>query len=727
MASTSKSWIGVNSWVSCYLVVESKPNATGNYSDVTAKLYGARNDGGNSYNYSSSNFWININGTQTSRGGACQVSGSAWQLVHSQTTRVYHNDDGSKTITVSAGGGITDTTFQMGSNSVSLTLDKIARKSTMTVSDGTLGTAQTITINRQNSNYTDTITYKCGSASGTIATKTSSGSVSWTPPLDLAQQNTTGTTVSITLTIETFNGSTSLGTNTKAITCTIPGSVVPTVSISLSDMMGYLSKYGAYVQGKSVLSGTLSASGSYGSSIVAYNTSVDGKTFTGSTFTVNPIANSGTLTVSVTVTDSRGRKGTASTTISVLAYASSKLTNVSAKRCDADGSSNSSGEYLQVSFTGTVVALNSKNSATYKVQYKKTSESSYTTVTLTDYTGKYSVNGSYIFSADKSSSYDIIVTASDDYSSITKQIVGGSVSKVFSILAKGLGFAFGKVAEIENALEVAWKVYCRKGLAVTGNIQLYKAEGDNNARIQVDDKSAFFVSGNSSMVSSIAEGANIYLRPNGSGSTDGQVVLTNTGQLRMVNGAQIWGANASGNYRNNFEACTSSNKCSIGYGSYYANEGQTDIYGKEVTFNSKNGIFMTSPSAGLSGRAYGVNKVLWSGGWYMNASQTATLSESASAQPHGIVLVWCKYEVSTGKCDENSSLSAFFIPKYLLSSAQKSFDMVMSSGKFAVPSCKSVFVYNTKVVGTAHNEASGTASGITYNNQKKVLRYVLGV
>lgn len=464
MASASKSWIGVNSWVSCYLVVESKPNATGNYSDVTAKLYGARNDGGNSYNNSSSNFWININGTQTSRGGACQVSGSAWQLVHSQTTRVYHNDDGSKTITISAGGGITDTTFQMGSNSLSLTLDKIARKSSLSASNGTLGTAQTLTITKQNASYTDTITYKCGSASGTIVSKTTNKSVSWTPPIDLAKQNTKGTTVSITLTIETFNGSTSLGKNTKTITCSIPASVKPTVSISLKDMMGYLSKYGAYAQGKSVLSGTLSASGSYGSSITAYSTSVDGKTFTGSTFTVNPIANSGTLTVSVTVTDSRGRKGTASVNISVLAYASPKLTNVSAKRCDSDGTSNSSGEYLKVSFTGTITALNSKNSATYKVQYKKTSESSYTTVTLTDYTGKYSASGSYIFSADKSSSYDIIVTATDDFRSTTKQIVGSSVSKVFSILAKGLGFAFGKVAEIENALEVAWDVYCNKKL-----------------------------------------------------------------------------------------------------------------------------------------------------------------------------------------------------------------------------------------------------------------------
>lgn len=468
MASTSKSWIGTNSWVSCYLVVESTPNTEGNYSDVTAKLYGARNDGGTSHNASASGFWININGTQTSRNTGCQVSGSSWQLVHSQTTRVYHNDDGSKTITVSAGGGISGTSFQMGSASVTLVLDKIARKSSLTADNGTLGTIQTIRINRQNEKYTDTITYKCGEVTGTICEKTGEDSVEWTPPIDLASQNTTGTTVSVVFTVETYNGSNSLGTNTKTITCTIPDTVVPTVEISEYDIMGYFDKYGAYVQGKSALAIDLTASGVYGSSIASYSTVVDGKTFGGSTVTVSPIVNSGELEIYVTVTDSRGRKGTVSKMISVLAYALPKLTGVSSKRCNEDGTSNSGGAYLKVSFSVEVTPLNDKNSATYKVEHKKTNESVYSSEILTDYTGIYSVSdGSFIFGADKYSTHDISIIVSDDFTTSKKQIVGSSVKKVFSILAKGLGFAFGKVAELEDFLEVEYNAKFNKDVQLT--------------------------------------------------------------------------------------------------------------------------------------------------------------------------------------------------------------------------------------------------------------------
>lgn len=468
MASNAIEWIGVNSWVSCRLEVYATANPLGNYSDVTAYLYGARNDGGNSYNHSYSNFWININGTQTSRGGGCQVSGSSWQLLHSQSTRVYHNDDGSKYITVSAGGGINDTTFQMGSNALGLTLDKIARKSTLTVADGVLGTSLELTINRQNDKYTDTITYKCGNASGTIISKTSDKSVLWTPPVELSEQNTTGTTVTVEFTVETFNGTTSLGSNVKKITCTMPDSVVPTVEISEYDMMSYFEKYGAYVQGKSVLAIDLTGSGVYGSSIASYSTTVDGKTYGGSTVTVSPLANSGELIIEVTVTDSRGRKGISNKTISVLAYALPKLIDVRSQRCDADGNNNSGGAYLKVSFVGEVTALNDKNSATYKVEYKKASESIYTTQIITDYTGVYNVeDGSFIFSADKYSTHDIIVSVYDDFTTSKKQIIGASVKKVFSILARGLGFAFGKVAELEDFLEVEFNAKFNKDVQLT--------------------------------------------------------------------------------------------------------------------------------------------------------------------------------------------------------------------------------------------------------------------
>ena len=40
------------------------------------------------------------------------------------------------------------------------------------------------------------------------------------------------------------------------------------------------------------------------------------------------------------------------------------------------------------------------------------------------------------------------------------------------------------------------------------------------------------------------------------------------------------------------------------------------------------------------------NTILWSGGYYMNASQAAYLSEAVSLQPNGIVIVWSYYDGS---------------------------------------------------------------------------------
>ena len=93
----------------------------------------------------------------------------------------------------------------------SKTLTTIPRKSELSVANGTLGTAQTLAVTMKSTAFTHTITYTCGSASGTICTKSASTSIPFTPPLSLASQNTTGTTVSIVYTITTYNGSTSIG------------------------------------------------------------------------------------------------------------------------------------------------------------------------------------------------------------------------------------------------------------------------------------------------------------------------------------------------------------------------------------------------------------------------------------------------------------------------------------------------------------------------------------
>lgn len=62
------------------------------------------------------------------------------------------------------------------------------------------------------------------------------------------------------------------------------------------------------------------------------------------------------------------------------------------------------------------------------------------------------------------------------------------------------------------------------------------------------------------------------------------------------------------------------------------------------------------------GRAQGAqNNVLWTGAWFMNANQQATLSQKVSEQATGIVLVWQKYTNSTAQVTD---FNYTFIPKW---------------------------------------------------------------
>ena len=398
-----------------------------------------------------------------------QIKLSNGTVVASGTYTFTHNSVGAKTFTASAEAGIYNWAVNC-TGSKTFTLDTIPRKSTLTASNGTLGAAQTLTVTRQASSFTHTITYKCGTASGTICTKSSDTSISWTPPLSLAQQNKTGATVSVTLTITTYNGSTSVGSNTKTITCSIPASVKPSVSVAVSDPLGHAETFGAYVQGQSKLKIVVTASGNQGSTIKSYKVEVDGKTYTTATVETGVIAGTGTLTVKVTVTDSRGRTASSSPTVSVLAYALPKISSLAAFRCDSDGKASSSGAYLAVKFTSAVTSLNSKNTATYTLKYKKSTETSYTTETLSDFAGMHSVsNGVYVFPADPAFSYDITLTVKDAFKSIQKAATGSSVKKVWSMLKKAgeiVGIAINKVAELDGVFDVDMTIRARKGIIV---------------------------------------------------------------------------------------------------------------------------------------------------------------------------------------------------------------------------------------------------------------------
>jgi len=375
--------------------------------------------------------------------------------------------------------GTTAISFAMSSNasgrsqtfSYSMAIDPAA--SSFSVNNGTLGSAQNITVTKNNSAFTSTITYKCGSASGTIVDKSTDTIIPWTPPINLANQNTTGTSLSCVLTFTTYSGNNVVGTSSKTITLAIPSSIVPTVSLSVTDGTNNLTQFGAYVQGKSTIKVSILANGAGGSSISKCSTSANGGTYTSADFTTGVIIGSGTLTISVTVTDSRGRTASASKKITVLAYTRPKVSALSVIRCNQSGVADTDGAYLKATFSAEITALNNKNTKTYQLQYKKKSESSYTTVTLSSYADAYSVvNGTHVFAAETNSSYDVILKASDYFTSASLSAVGPAIAKIWSIFKKGLGFAIGKVAELSNTFEVGWKSVFHKSVEVKENVSV---------------------------------------------------------------------------------------------------------------------------------------------------------------------------------------------------------------------------------------------------------------
>ena len=411
---------------------------------------------------SASKKWsVSVNGTNYSGSNSVSIGNNATKTLASGTTTITHNSDGTKTFSFSFSQefAITFSGSWVGtkSGSGSGVLTTIPRKSTLTVANGTLGTAQTITISRASSSFTHTLTYKCGSAGGTIATKSTATGFTFTPPISLSSQNTAGTSVTIVYTLTTYSGSTGIGSNTYSRTYSIPASVKPSCTAQVLDGTNYQSTYGNLVKGLSTLKIKVTGTTSYSSPIASYNVTADGKKYTSAEFTTPALSAAGTVSVSATVTDKRGRTSSATTaSFSVIDYNPPVITSLAVHRCDAAGSDNDQGEYIKATFSATITDLNSKNSAAYKLRYKKTSEEDFTEVAFPDLAGEYQVtNKSYIFAADGNASYNVEIVATDDIREVKQATSASTAFTLINWKSDGTGFAFGKVAEESNTLQNA--------------------------------------------------------------------------------------------------------------------------------------------------------------------------------------------------------------------------------------------------------------------------------
>lgn len=209
-------------------------------------------------------------------------------------------------------------------------LDRIDRVSNLSLGSSntlTIGESSAITINRKADIFTHTLRYEFGTATGTIASNVGA-SQTWSVPASLASQIPNAASGPGKLHIDTFHGTTKIGTTTTSVTFQVANSIRPTLTgITLTDLntrAAQLLGANNFAQGASDVKITFNgAAGIYGSTIRNYQAEIVSRnqavTSNGASF--GAMNWHGTATVRATVTDSRGRTSLArEVTITVLPY-----------------------------------------------------------------------------------------------------------------------------------------------------------------------------------------------------------------------------------------------------------------------------------------------------------------------------------------------------------------------------------------------------------------------
>lgn len=434
-----------------------------NTSSVTAKVQLVST--GSSYTINSSaskSGSLTINGTKYTFSFTAALSGNQTKTIYTKTVTVAHNADGTKTCAFSATAGINVTlsgtyygNVTASGNGTFNTIARASSISSVTSSVSINGTNTcTVAISRASSSFTHTVVFSFGSYSKSntgVGTSTSYAiPTSWIN----AMPNATSGTAKVTVT--TYSGSTKIGSAvSKNFTVTVPASVVPTISaVSIAETVsGINAQFGGFVQSKSRVKISTTAAGVYGSTIKAYKTVIDGKSYTGSAPTTGVLNTAGNRTATITVTDSRGRTASTTKTITVIAYAAPKINTFTAIRANGLGTADDNGTNALARIKFSVSAVNDKNTKSYTVEYRQKGTDTWTQAT-TGSVYSYDSNMMLNINASPDASYDLRLSVKDFFGTT---IALSEIATAFTLVdfnASGKGLAFGKVSEVDNGMEI---------------------------------------------------------------------------------------------------------------------------------------------------------------------------------------------------------------------------------------------------------------------------------
>lgn len=611
-----------NSALKLILEWSANQNIANNTSTVTANLYLKGN-----YSYSTVQTGsvqkavsITINGNKKSSTSRIDITATEKRLLMSHSVTINHNSDGTKSFSLS---GILDAqiTWHGGwvasaSVSGSHTLNTIPRASSMSVTPSTqvYGSKVTFKITRASSSFTHTIRYNFNGNLGTIVSKTTATSYDWTVPTNFMNYIPNATSTYGTIYVDTYSGNTKVGEKNIRLNTNIPTNIVPSISsitiaesnTAVTSVLGAQSGTGGtYLQSLSRIKFTVNgASGANGSTISSTKISFNGSSWNGTTATTGAINKSGAITVTATVTDSRGRSKSLSANVTLTAYSPPALTVASVTRNDKGF-----GTTLSVRRTGTFTQIASKNRIKLFFEYKPNA----TATTWIGYTAlsknpATDTNGTFNYTENTSTSvYTFLTTQAYPVRIIATDLFGESsiwtgtlntAEVAMSLGKKGIGV--GKILE-RGVLDVEGVAY------FNGDINI-----GANGRLQ--------------------------LSPDLYASQGGGIDFNNS-DLVGINGLWIGGTRDKPDPADN--------------------DGEGLLFPRSNTIVPANGVitdrsgwdnFRIMDGIGyLNGKSVMMDttQILWTGVVYPLASHTVTPTVRLSDCPNGWILVWSDYDADT--------------------------------------------------------------------------------
>ena len=362
--------------------------------------------------------------------------------------------------------------------------DTIPRASTLTVSTADIGTKPTFTITRASDTFTHNLTYVFGSIQGGIANGVGTSYNNWTIPTTLYSQIPNSLSGVGTVTCDTYNGDTYIGSSTASFEITVPSTAKPNISnptlydtdtVSRTTISPDAS-HPVYVLGKSKLKFTFPAfSSNYNATLGSYTLYINDNMVYSGTATEYTMTTPFTSTTGnkykLDITDSRGiSNSTGDKSITVYNY-NSPACSFKVERKDNDEST------VVLTYSGAITNINSnnRNTKSFTVKYRKSgSTGNWTTVSGFPKTANYTYTNvtQEISNIDEDSSFDFTMTAVDSYNASTTATAQlGTSSTLLNFNKNGKTMAFGKASEVADTIEFGIKTDFQKPIMLSDTIQ----------------------------------------------------------------------------------------------------------------------------------------------------------------------------------------------------------------------------------------------------------------